>query len=74
MIYQLHGNEKISTCSFSVLTYGTETLTVIKISVLKLQRTQRTIERSMLGVSIAEIEFKMTSFVRKPVYMIFCSE
>ena len=41
-------------CVLPVLTYGAETLTLTKASRMKLRRTQRKMERSMLGVSLRD--------------------
>ena len=37
-----------------VMTYGAETLTLTKASAIKLQRTQRAMERAMLGISLRD--------------------
>lgn len=41
-------------CIMPVLTYGAETLTLTKVSASKLQKTQRAMERAMLGVSLRD--------------------
>lgn len=41
-------------CVLPVLTYGAETLTLTKASARKLQKTQRRMERSMLGISLRD--------------------
>lgn len=43
-----------NTCVLPVLTYGIQTMTLTKQSMLKLQVTQRSMERAMLGISLRD--------------------